>query len=231
MMVHRVRRQRAPRKGYTMMEILILVAMLGILLLVSMPNLVRWTRKWKIDGGVRQASMHMALAKMKAVSHGFPYRVTFVDPVNGNPTYTDGDNDTITVTRPTLVIEGREGNRDLNGNGLVGEYEDPIVGGSWNKSLVVTFAPGVYAIPPPAGLPSYTPPVLPPGTNQAFTFRSNGQIDIVPGAGAVMFVLYLTNEFNPSGYFSTQDWFAVSVNHSGRFKTHKYTRSGRWEDI
>lgn len=214
-------------RGYTLMEALVLLSMLGILVVISFPNLIRWADRMRLDGAARQTAMFLSLARLKAVSHGFPYTVDLVPP-GGNYNAVQ-----ISSRFASLVIRGREDNpntvvvEDLNGNGVAGELEDPVAGGVPNQNLVMVYPAKVIlgaTVPAPIPFDACNPTTCFPPPQ--LVFRSNGQVDLAVTAGqtSLSFIVYLTNASN--------DWYAISVWHSGRIKIHQYRPSpGGWTEV
>ena len=64
-------------KGFTLVEILIAVAIIGILTAIAAPNISAWVETFKFKNTIRQIGITMQLARMKAIARGVEYRVVF----------------------------------------------------------------------------------------------------------------------------------------------------------
>ena len=199
-------------RGFSTIELLVVLGIMAVLLIVGFPNLVRWSDKMRLDGAARGAAMHASLARLKAASHNFSYTLAFVPdggswqgvgaPIQGTP-------------NAALVIEGTEGGVDLNGNGII-EEEDP----SEDVRLVYRFPEKVTLAVPPANLPSVTV-AFDPTVNSEVEFQSTGLADL-DTASAGVFVLYMTNDHD--------DFAAISIWHSGRIRVHRWNQNrNAWE--
>ena len=73
-------------KGFTIIEVMIVIAVLGILATVAIPNYMDWLPKSRVNGAARELFTEMQLAKMKAISENNNYVITF-DTANNS--YTD----------------------------------------------------------------------------------------------------------------------------------------------
>ena len=79
--------------GFTMIELLIVVAMLGVLLAIAVPNYMDYLPKYRASGAARQLFTEMQTTKMKAISENNDYVITFDTSNNSYRVYDDGDND------------------------------------------------------------------------------------------------------------------------------------------
>jgi type II secretory pathway pseudopilin PulG len=188
------KRRRGPTAGYTLTELLVIVAMLGIILLVSIPELAKWGQKMQIDGAVRTTAMHIAAARLKAVANGFDHQVTIVPPTTGYTNLRGTSIAQFSGNRTAVVIEGDEGttgNTDDNGNGIPSEHMDPLPGGTPDRTLVqmLPYNVTITSAPPLPLDPGYTFSVFPPPT---LVFRKNGVADLDDTSSALV-ILYLTN--------------------------------------
>lgn len=205
------------------MELLVLIAILGVMVVMSIPELSRWGARMRIDGAVRQTALHIAAARMKAAANGFDHTVTVVPP-NTNYTNDGGTAKTLSATRVGLVIEGSEGaGQDDNGNMILNEWSNPLpngASGAPDAKLVTLLADGVFATTaPPATVGNFTAVYPPP----PLVFRRNGMADINLSQ-TVLFALYLTD-------ITGIEYYAVTVWHSGRVRTYKWNRnSGNWSE-
>ena len=74
-------------RGFTVIEILVALAVMGILIKISVPAFSSWLPTLKLSSAARQVATDLQLARMKAISQNSSYTVTFN---TGNGTYTYG---------------------------------------------------------------------------------------------------------------------------------------------
>lgn len=207
--------------GYTLMEMLLLLAILGILLAIVTPNLIRWADKMRIDGAVRQVAMQLSVARLKAVTTGFPVQASLVGPGVSYPNMRGDGSAVISVRSSSIVVEGDEDpgdvGTDFNLNGLASERLNPVPNDIPDLSLCMVLPRMVFVpVAPPAPLPGN------PGATTV-VFQPNGLANAQISAAEAIFTVYLTNQ-------SATENFAVSVWHSGRVKTHQYRASQGWRE-
>ena len=70
------------RRGFTLVELLVVVAMLGIIMLIGIPTFQRLFHRAKIEGIARETTVLMNLARFEAIKRGVPV-VVQIDPVVG----------------------------------------------------------------------------------------------------------------------------------------------------
>jgi len=76
---------RSRERGYSLAEMLTVVAIIGILALVAVPNFMSMYRSGKLKTSMRQFTNHLRAARQRAVTQSNFVRVSFVD--NGRMYY------------------------------------------------------------------------------------------------------------------------------------------------
>jgi len=64
-------------KGFTLVEILIVIAIFGVLTAIAAPGISAWVETFKFKNTIREIGITMQLARMKAIASGVEYRVVF----------------------------------------------------------------------------------------------------------------------------------------------------------
>lgn len=65
--------------GFSLVEILVAIAILAILLGIAMPNFFTLMPTYRLNGAARQLLSDLMWARMKAVQEGNEFKVTFLD--------------------------------------------------------------------------------------------------------------------------------------------------------
>jgi prepilin-type N-terminal cleavage/methylation domain-containing protein len=80
-------RTRSPQHGYSLIELLVVVAIIGVLALVTIPNFAEFYRSNQLKGSLRQFASDVRSARQKAVTTSSRVRVSF-DPASRPGSYT-----------------------------------------------------------------------------------------------------------------------------------------------
>src|SRR5947208_3352673 len=83
-----LRRQRASLGGFTLLEMMIVIAIMLLLVIATLPRLKQALDESKVRESSRQLSSHFSLAKARAASTGRPCGLWFVPEFIGDPTAT-----------------------------------------------------------------------------------------------------------------------------------------------
>jgi len=83
--------------GYSLIELMIILAILAILLAIAIPDIKGWLPKHRLQSAARDLASNMQLAKMKAISANSYVTMTFNLPIGGTTysyaVYIDPDKD------------------------------------------------------------------------------------------------------------------------------------------
>ena len=91
------RRTMKQATGFTVIELLIAVGILGILSSIAIPSYNAWLPKTRVNSAARELFTELQLAKMKAISENNDYVITFDGANNTDRIYDDDDNDFATA--------------------------------------------------------------------------------------------------------------------------------------
>ena len=80
--------QKSPEKGFTLLELMVVVAMITILAGLSIPNLNQWVQKQKLSKNARDILGVMQEAKAHAIEVGIPVVVGFSNGIGAAGTFT-----------------------------------------------------------------------------------------------------------------------------------------------
>ena len=83
--------------GFTVIELLIAVGILGILSSIAIPSYNAWLPKTRVNNAARELFTELQLAKMKAITENNDYVITFDSANNTYSIYDDDDNDFATA--------------------------------------------------------------------------------------------------------------------------------------
>ena len=83
------------QSGFTVVELVVVISLIGILAAITIPNLLTWIPKYYIKSAARDLYSNMQLAKMAAIQNSADSTITYS---SGPDTYTISGAMTATVT-------------------------------------------------------------------------------------------------------------------------------------
>lgn len=157
------RHQAASRqRGFTMIEMLVVLALMALLMTFAIPSLLTTLRQGKVRGAANEAATLMRLARLEAIKRSCPTLVRILPADGGNP-------------------QRLEGIVDCDSNGVQDDGIPPLVG------VVLPARVSFLAPPDLAGVASvagFSPDPNDPAAANVAIFRGDGS---VPELGAFRF--------------------------------------------
>ena len=95
-------------RGFSTIELMVVLAVVGILAALTVPNLPHWSAVMRLNAATRELASELQLARMKAIAQNTSFSVCFYNPSAAFPEYTSGfysthPNNTGWCARPPAV--------------------------------------------------------------------------------------------------------------------------------
>jgi prepilin-type N-terminal cleavage/methylation domain-containing protein len=84
-------KRRLGNRGVTLLELMVVIAIMGILATIAVPSYLTWLPKLRVDGATGEVSSDLQTARMRAVSENTPYAVLFDLAGNSYSVYKDSN--------------------------------------------------------------------------------------------------------------------------------------------
>lgn len=80
-------KNRRSRAGFTVIELLTVVAIMMVITAIATPSFYYWLPNYRLKAGARQVAADLQLARMKAISQNAKFRLSFVGAIPGSIQY------------------------------------------------------------------------------------------------------------------------------------------------
>lgn len=68
--------------GFTLMELMVTIAIIGIMSAIAVPNMITWRNSMQFNSAVRQVKISIEQTRMDAIKANMPSRIDFIDGSN-----------------------------------------------------------------------------------------------------------------------------------------------------
>lgn len=200
-----MRHTRPSNLGFTILEMVIVLLVMGMMMSLTLPRAVKSTPKQQVDRAARQLARDLEGVRLRAMSTKRNVRMSFYQTSDFYAAFMDMTSDRSGQISET-VDEARNARIVAHGSN----------GGIPGVSLPDNVKFGVgQASSDPLGNSATDPIAL---TDDHVDFNSRGMVTPIGGGG----VIFLTHETDPSAVA------AVTISGSGAFRSWRY-RNGEWK--
>jgi len=138
-------RHAASAPGFTMIEIMVVFAVIGILMGLAVPSVQNWRRNYNVKSAVTDLYANMQLARMGAIRTNRPWTMTFRSASPAGYEVRDADGKLSPTAPPVTLATRYHGNIVYGSPNSSGPIDNPTItfnpGGLANGADVFT-APG-----------------------------------------------------------------------------------------
>lgn len=96
---------RRRQSGFTLLEVLVVVAVVGILLMITAPAFLNMINRYKLTGTAREVTSLMQAARLESIKLNAPAHVNYDATTNAFVAFVDLDND-LALSAPDRVLSG-----------------------------------------------------------------------------------------------------------------------------
>ena len=93
------------QSGFTLLEVLVVVAVVGILLMITAPAFLNMINRFKLTGTAREVTSLMQAARLESIKLNAPAHVSYDATTNAFVAFVDLDND-LALSAPDRVLPG-----------------------------------------------------------------------------------------------------------------------------
>lgn len=193
-------------RGFSLVELMIVVAILGFMALLAAPNFLEYIPKYRVDAAVKGLSSDVSLARIKAISRNTKHRVTF-----------DATNQTVTVD----ALNPDESLLETISKSVF----DTKPGGASAVAYPINYFPGVKLgrnttdeLPDSAYTGTSSDALKFSGTNAEIIFLPNGMVK----GDSLEFFLIPLSEHGKAGNIYKENIRGVQVSRTGMVRKFKY---------
>lgn len=118
---------RCGRQGFSLIEVLVVVAIMGIIAATATPPYLQWLAKSRLKAAARELYTNMQKAKMRAISEDSNITLRFEQDAGGNGFYYFDDDGDSTLDPGEVSIEFRllAGNVNYGTGSAVNDWNNP----------------------------------------------------------------------------------------------------------
>ena len=117
-------------KGFTLVELIFVIAILGILTAIGIPSYMDYLPRYRSNGAIRRLFTELQSAKMKAIADSNDYVVTFDTTNNRYNIYNDANNNGWAADELVKTVDIDEG--------FTGISFGYVAGNNWNGDAITS---------------------------------------------------------------------------------------------
>ena len=104
------------RQGYSLVEMMVVVAIISVLTAVAVPNFIIWNQKWQLKSEVANLAGTLGFARMTALNQNVPVVVTVTQALPAPVVVTFTNFNTGAAVLPPITMNSRVSLTDAGGN-------------------------------------------------------------------------------------------------------------------
>jgi prepilin-type N-terminal cleavage/methylation domain-containing protein len=122
-------RKRKKNSGFTLVELMVVIAIIGIVALIAAPNFARIQRQARLRSACQRTAQHLKQIRERAISTNSTYQIIFPDPYNYRLVRPDGSTQDFRLSGTT------GGNVKFGGVGVVGQPPEASMAAPGNNGI------------------------------------------------------------------------------------------------